>query len=608
MNTHIRFGEHGRAVAAGLLLGAGLAAPLPASALQFGTDEIHGTLSSTLSAGVGLRMQNPDPQLVGIANGGQGYSTNGDDGNLAFDKHDLYATATKLTSDLTLTYRDFGVFVRGTYLYDVTLNSKNGFFDRGDFAGPPTRTQGPADFRRRTSRVQDELGDGGDILDAYFFGSTDLGGRSLSYKIGRQNIQWGESTFILNGINSLVAFNANRFHTPGYSLTEVENPAETLWAGVDLADNVNLEAFYQWKWRETVTDATGSFFSTNDFVATGGERVEIGFGRCPENSAPLTCAFASGGSAAPRHADNTPSNGGQYGAALNLILPQLSEMGLSLYAANYHSRLPVVSGNAVTTPGVPGTASYTVEYPEDIKLYGISFNAGLPDDVLGGIALQGEYSLKQDQPLQIEDVEILLAALRVGAPNQIDAMDGRPRNPGEFIRGYIRRDVSQFDLSATKIIGPIPAIRSDQLLLLGEVGLTHVHNMPDENTLRLEGPGTYTPANAAVAAGSGVPQQTDGYPTANSWGYRLMGRLTYNNVFGRVNLTPTLYFAHDVKGTSPTPILNFVEGRKQVTASMGIAFRQAWDVEVGYTNYFGGGNFNLLNDRDFLSLAVKYSF
>ncbi|MGH8529556.1 MAG: DUF1302 domain-containing protein [Nevskiales bacterium] len=584
-----------------------LLAATPASALELKFGEINGAVDTTLNASVGLRIDEPDPRFIGQGNGGEAFSTNGDDGNQAFGKNDLYAAAAKITSDLSLNYRDYGVFLRGSYVYDAELNSKNDFFDRTDFAGPPSRTQGPADFDRKTNDVQDLIGSDGNLLDAYFFSSFALGERTVSYRIGKQVLNWGESTFVPNGINSNVAANLNLARVPGFDVKEVFVPVEKVWAATSIAGWAELEVFYQWKWRETVIDAAGSFFSTNDFAGVGGERAEIGFGRCPENSAPQTCVFANGGSAVPRAPDRLPEDGGQYGAALNLSLPYLNSIGVGLYAMNYHSRLPLISALAATTPGMAGSARYLVEYPEDIRLYGISFNSTLPDN-WGGFAVQGEYSLKQDQPLQIDDVETVLAGLRVGLPNQIDAMDGRPRNPGEFIQGFIRRDVSQLDLSALKIYGPIEWLRSDQLTLLAEVGLSKVHSMPRESELRLEGPGTTTAGNAAVASTVGVPQQTDGYATATSWGYRIFGRLNYNSVLNLFNITPTLFYGNDVNGTSPTPILNFIEGRKQITAAVGVSYLDTWQLDLGYTDFFGGGGFNLLEDRDFLSFAIRYNF
>jgi len=70
------------------------------------------------------------------------------------------------------------------------------------------------------------------------------------------------------------------------------------------------------------------------------------------------------------------------------------------------------------------TARYFIAYPEDIKLYGFSFNSQIGTS---GIALQGELSYRQDAPLQIDDVELLFTALEpinpVFAGNVVKAGD-----------------------------------------------------------------------------------------------------------------------------------------------------------------------------------------
>ena len=63
---------------------------------------------------------------------------------------------------------------------------------------------------------------------------------------------------------------------------------------------------------------------------------------------------------------------------------------------------------ALATHEYAQTARYFTEYPEDIQLFGVSFNTQLGTT---GIALQGEVSYRQDVPLQFDDVEVLFAAL-----------------------------------------------------------------------------------------------------------------------------------------------------------------------------------------------------
>jgi len=99
-----------------------------------------------------------------------------------------------------------------------------------------------------------------------------------------------------------------------------------------------------------------------------------------------------------------------------------------------------------------------------------------------------------------------------------------------------------------------------------------------------------------------------GYPTRFSWGYKTVARLTYHNVFGVLQLEPTMLWEHDVRGITPTPLSNFIQGRKSFTPALITRYGNNWSAEVSYTNYFGGGARNLLRDRDVVQVSVKYSF
>ncbi len=57
----------------------------PAAAFQFEFGEVEGSLDSTLSYGMSWRVEDRDKDIIGLANGGNAYSVNGDDGNLNYD-------------------------------------------------------------------------------------------------------------------------------------------------------------------------------------------------------------------------------------------------------------------------------------------------------------------------------------------------------------------------------------------------------------------------------------------------------------------------------------------------------------------------------------------
>jgi hypothetical protein len=275
-------------------------------------------------------------------------------------------------------------------------------------------------------------------------------------------------------------------------------------------------------------------------------------------------------------------------------------------------------------PASPGrTAGFYVEYPEDIQMYGMSWNTTLP----GGIAWQGEMSYRPNMPLQVDDVELLFAALsplnvaqRIqGAPPAMWFCSQLKENCGEFefgqdIKGYRRKEVSQLQMTFTKAFPSV--LGSEQVALVGEIGATEVWDLESQDVLRYEGEGTDTgggvdlgdvlatcvpnpaPPPAVVCPGfitlpGGLRNpvtQRGGFPTQFSWGYRVAARADYNSVFGTpITLSPRIAFNHDVNGTTPGPGGNFLEGRKSATLGLEANYLNKWLFDLSYTAFFGGG-------------------
>lgn len=613
-----------------LVLALSLAGAGPALAFQFDTgSELKASLDTTVSYGISVRASDRDSALVGIVNGGTQRSVNEDDGNLYFDKNKPFANIAKATADLELKWRNYGFFGRGTAYYDWTIMKKD---QLGDTA-------------------KDRLGKDFVGLDGYFYASFEPGGKNLRVRAGRQVISWGESTFLPNGINVVNPVDVSKLRVPGSELKEAFLPTAALWANMELTKNLSAEGFYLTNHDKIRIDPRGTYFSNNDFASDDATRVIVGFGRRNDQNKPPSNPLPPntpqiGGIAqalygpfdpaasvwAPRAADRSPDDDGQYGLALRLLTPEWNNTEFGLYFINYHSRIPLFSGIKGTVTSVltggplgplvghTGTATYFAEYPEDIKLYGLSFNTAGP----AGVALQGEYSYRSNQPVQYATPELLLAAL--GAPNLITGLATAPTVPnGTYIQGYARTKMSQFQMTGTK---SIPAFaNSDQLVLVGEFGYTWFHDLP--SNLKFNGPGVLLPATQAGANAASLGSvQTDGFLTSTSWGYRLVGRLEYNNAFLSGNFSPRLAWAHDVRGVGPT----FNEGVKSVSVGAAWDYQRQWVVDLQYTAYMGGRTYcgtdvppagqvvppgqradycsaaNPLRDRDFYSLSVSYSF
>lgn len=616
-----------------------LAVSTPAHAVQFETDSgWSGSWDTTISYGIGVRMEERDEELFGIANGGKAGSVNGDDGNLNFDKGDVFSNALKLSTELELSKGRYGAFFRVNALYDdVIANDK--VDDRPlQNVAIPGFSVGKKEF---SDDAVDLAGERIELFDAYLFGEFDAGERFGSWKLGNQVLSWGESTFIQNSINSVNPIDVSKLRVPGSELKEALIPVPLASGTLELTDNTSMEMFYQLKWEPYRIDPTGSYFSTNDFAGEGGGEhgVLVGFGQRHES---FTGAVIS------RAEDNEPQDGSQFGLAYRVFAPSLNDTEFGFFFMNYHSRLPVVSAvtaddtriafaNGAATfdefigrlgtsnPLVPGQKSqYVVEYPEDIQLYGVSFNTSLGKT---GIALQGEISHKQDVPLQLDDVELLLAAIgsasnsaactsplcgAAGAGGLAAQSRIGTAQPGEVLLGYRQKDVTQFQTTATKAFGNV--MGADRLILIGEAGFNYVHDFEDKNERSYEVNGTdYTSNTGSVYVGTlagvgAVPEETGAFADNFSWGYIVAGRLEYSDVFAGINLKPTFSYSQDVKGNSPGPGGSFIEDRKSASLGLNFDYQQKWSGGLSYTAFMGAGKANLISDRDFMALNAKYSF
>ncbi len=632
-----------------LALALALAGAAPVFAFQYDLGNgITGAIDTTLSYGVSVRAGNRDSGLVGIANGGTARSVNEDDGNLNYDKNKPFANVAKATVDAEMKYKNFGFFGRGTGFYDFTNVNKDKL---GDTA-------------------QDRVGKNIVGLDGFVYGAFDPMGKNLRVRAGRQVISWGESTFIPNGINVINPVDLSKLRIPGSELKEAFIPTAGLWGNLELTKNASFEGFYLTNHDKVKLDPRATYFSNNDFASDDSTRVILSFGRRndqnkpPSNPVPPVIPVLGPTAAAlygpydpaasvwaPRAPDKDPSDNGQWGLALRYLATELNNTEFGVYYMNYTSRIPLFSGikgtpSSILTGGPliapicanaalrslchTGTATYFAEYPEDIKLFGLSFNTAGP----AGIALQGEYSYRSNLPVQYATPELLLAA--VGLPNLITGYTQIPGAPtgatgaalvpdGSYLQGYQRLKASQFQMTATKSEPSV--LGAEQLVVVGEVGFTYFHSLPTE--VKFNGPAVFLPATAFGALlSSAYSVQETGFLTSTSWGYRLVGRLEYNNALLGGNVSPRLAWSQDVKGVGPS----FNEGAKSLSIGANWDYQRKWLVDMQYTAYMGGRSYcgtdvppagssvtpgqsasycsvaNPLKDRDFYSVSVSYSF
>lgn len=646
-------------------------------AKNFQIGDVDISFDSTFTLGASLRVENRDwntkvgksnnpnngfnfsqyhpslnvaPNAATVWNGAGIYSTNSDNGNLNFNAGETFSKIFKGSHDLDIRYNNIGLFARGMYFYDFEMMDS----DR-PWTNPASNTvNNPC----RDDESKDEVCRDIRLLDAYIYGDFDLGDMPLTVKIGQQIIGWGESALISHGISALNPVDIARLKAPGAELKEAFIPFGAVWGSLGVTENFTVEMFYQYSWEKTILPATGSYFSTNDFAGSGGQfnNVQLNFASNPDmdldslitNLNVLGDLMRSGGLNAEQAgaayiggfptkltlrestAENTPDDGGQYGLRLSWYLPELNETEVSLYYMNYHSRRPVFSGVTADFSEVgadlqkiaSGQINYNnytdlgtfsrveIDYVEDIQLYAFSFNT-----TIGDTSVAGEATYRVDEPLQIDDVELLYLAMpqqlaNAGLRPDLDGVSQIPNvGPGFDADGFILSDSFQAQVTLTNLWGP--SFGAYQFTTLFEIGAIDIRDMPSQDELRLNGPATARNGGIEGKEGLEVALQdgveTNPFPDDFAWGYRLVGKLDYSNLFAGVNVSPKFVFSHDVKGITPDPLFLFVEGRKSLALAVEFDYQNRWSADVSYNSFFGGvGTTNQLSDRDYISFSVKY--
>ncbi len=623
-----------------------------------------------------------------------------DDGNLNYDQYDVTAAALKLNTDLTAIWKDFRLKFSGVGFYDPV--NKNAFDRHTNTIHQPAKT-------RRPKSVDRDIGADVDLLEAFVSTHFELWDRTVNFSLGSQYLRWGESNFIaLNSINEINPPDENRVWIPGADFTEAYQPIPLVVFSADLTQDISAEFFYQLKWKPARAAATGGFMSLFE-AANGKDWVLLTQSQTPEDPNREHRLSGLGGvvtdsSATAQVLDGfgDASDSGQFGLKVSWYTDALlGGTELAFFAMNYHSRIPYLgmvagedscareSGNLVEAiadcpllisgsldlrniifhylgedvgeilPPVDlelsggqdalpfDTPKIFLDYPEDIQLYGVSFNT-----TYGGWSLSGEYAYRPNMPLQVSLTDVVMAGSQplfpredivVGVPQLAtlpaarrfipdflsvyrgydNSIPERSIQEGQIVRGFERLNVGQLDITGIKVFSPsdIPfPLGAEQVILFLETGFTHVEDMPDQDELQFEGyilhKNTHASPGADGTGAGGVPdlrlnptQQTEGFADDFAWGYRVNVLMEYNDLFWGINFRPWLIFGHDVKGISPLPksgYQGFAEGRKFFQVGSEFTFRENWSGGLFYRGSTGDND--TMRDRDHLTAHIAYSF
>lgn len=197
-----------------------------------------------------------------VGGGGSSYYTanspnfdgtaNGDDGRLNFGNGDLIGANVKATHDIQATWQNYKLFARAIGFYDVVMNDE----DAGD----------------RSQLTDQALGDVGrnyELLDMFVSADYTVADLPVNLRVGKQVINWGESTFIQNGLNAFNPIDVAAIRRPGSEIKEALVPVNAVFASVSLPISVSLSGWYALDWEPVEIDPSGTPFSSADAIAMG---------------------------------------------------------------------------------------------------------------------------------------------------------------------------------------------------------------------------------------------------------------------------------------------------------------------------------------------------
>lgn len=290
-------------------------------------------------------------------------SVNADDGRLNFDNGDLLGATFKANHDLQMTWQNYKLFARAVGFYDVLLSDKGA----GD----------------RSLVTDDAIGDVGrnyELLDLFVSADYTIADMPVNLRVGKQVINWGESTFILNGNNVFNPIDVAAFRRPGSEIKEALVPLNAVSGSISLPFDVSLSAYAALDWEPFELDPSGTAFSGTDVVALG-----TGLGGNVGRASFLTGSPFSG---MRRICDGGVADGNAVGLA--------SVYGLGLLPN------PTIAAagriDCLDSPFVANTVPYTIGQHESVKL-------GLID-TLGteGFTRIGQGVVSRDADIQADDL------------------------------------------------------------------------------------------------------------------------------------------------------------------------------------------------------------
>jgi hypothetical protein len=510
----------------------------------YSQDGIYLRWDNTFAYSSAFRLRNPDSALL--------KNPNADDADRNF-RAGLISNRFDLVSQLDVSKGRFGFDASASFWYDTVYHQKN------DNNSPTTFNAVSVPHDQFVHAVRVLHGEDAELVNAFFYGNTEVEGVPLSFRVGRHTLLWGESLFFTD--NGIAAGQApvdeiKVLGRPTAYARDVYLPVAQASASIGPVGGVTADIYYQFEWRKSRLPGVGSYFSTSDYFDVGGERYIL---------APGEYLF--------RDRDRKPPNSGQYGVAFRW---SGGDVDYGLYALRFNAKDPetyyrlgiagvsggppkIIDPSVVDlTTGQVGT--YDLVYPQKIEIYGASASG-----YLGSSNIAVEISGRRNMPLA--SLPLLQAAGQ-------DA-DGN-RHPLYAVGDTIHAQISAITTFARSLFW-------DSANLNAEFAASRVVHVtrnisaldPSSDKFALAFRGSFEPA--------------------------------YFAILPNVDLTPSFGLGYNIIGNSST---DSYENRGAGDFEFGVAvkYRVVWNASITISRFLGNSTHQPLADRDFVSFSVQRTF
>ncbi|CRL51618.1 DUF1302 domain-containing protein [Pseudomonas sp. URMO17WK12:I11] len=400
-------------LASAVLAGLGVA-PVQAFELDTGNEDLSVRFDNTLKFNYAQRVEAPNSKLAN--------SWNNNDGNRNFSSGSPVSQRLDVLSELDVVYKkQMGFRVSANSWYD------HAYDDVGSFNPSTNQLSDGRPDSNHLSGYADRYynGPSSEILDAFVFGSTEIGDQSLlSGKAGKHTLYWGESVLAFAHGNSYGQSGldlSKALAVPGTEAKELFIPRSQLSASFTVNPELTVATQYFLDWNASRLPESGTYLGFNDGLQNGGHNLSLVAAQNPRFGTPGPLGVNQFLRLSNGHT-YTPDNRGDFGLMAKWS-PEWLDGTLGFYYRKTADTLP----NVVLQPVAVGAAqlasgnagSYNQFYVDDIDVYGISLSKNIE-----GVSVGFDLNYRHNMPLAsvAATVNPILGAAQ--APGFISSFDG----------------------------------------------------------------------------------------------------------------------------------------------------------------------------------------